>query len=60
MPLGIAYLGMYKQLGTEEEEKKRMARILRVWNTEYDIGVNPWRANHYFGKDFFFVFFSIR
>ncbi len=31
---------MYAQFGTEEDEKKekkRMARILRVWNTEYDI-----------------------
>ena len=40
MSLDIAYLDMYKQLGTEEDEKKEkktMARILRVWNTEYDI-----------------------
>ena len=37
MSLDIAYLDMYKQLGTEEDEKKRMARMLRVWDTEYDI-----------------------
>ena len=34
MSLNIAYLDMYKQLGAEEDGKKRM---LRVWDTEYDI-----------------------